>query len=664
MNSATTTTNLPYHLSPAENSPTSKLSQKTILNLLNTKCITSLQYLKQLHAVILRSGHFQDHYVSGILLKCYANPQFKTLDSAFTVFDHIPNPNVFVYNIFIKSCLDNNEPFHAICCYNMMMGANSRPNKFTYPPLFKACAAAKGGKEGVQVHGHVIKFGLNGDGHIRSSGIQMYATFGDMVSARKMLEADGGSDVVCYNAAIDGYFRSGDGDSARELFEKMVDKNVGSWNVMISGLAKCGMVKEAREVFDEMKEKDDISWSAMIDGYIQGGYYKESLEVFDLMQREEIRPKKYALSSVLAACANVGALDQGRWIHAYIKKNPIHLDAVLGTALIDMYAKCGQLDMAWSVFETMKQKRVFTWNAMICGLAMHGRAEDAMQLFFQMQDQNFKLNGITFVGILNACAHNGMVEEGLKVFDSMEEVYGVVPEMEHYGCVVDLLGRAGLLEDAEEFIFSMPVEPSAAVWGALLGACRIHGSPELGEKVGRILLELEPQNSGRYALLSNIYAKAGRWNDVTEVRRLMKERGVKTTTGTSMIDFGGVVHEFKMGDGSHPQMKQIYLMLENMIERLELEGYSPNTSQVLFDIEEEEKETALYYHSEKLAISFGLINTKPGTTIRIVKNLRMCEDCHSAVKLISRVYSREIIVRDRARYHHFKNGTCSCNDFW
>ncbi|WCJ43069.1 Pentatricopeptide repeat (PPR) superfamily protein [Euphorbia peplus] len=666
MNSATTTTNLPYHLSvPSENStPTSKLSQKTILNLLNTKCITSLPYLKQLHAVVLRTNHFQDHYVSGILLKCYATPHFKTLDLAFALFDHIPRPNVFVYNIFIKACLDNNAPFHSICCYNSMVESNTRPNKFTFPPLFKACVAAKAYKEGVQVHGHVIKLGFNCDGHIRCSGIQMYASFGHMVSARKMLDGDEESDAVCYNAAIDGYFKSGDGDSARGLFEKMVDKNVGSWNVMISGLAKCGMVKEAREVFDEMEEKDDISWSAMIDGYIQGGYYKEALEIFDLMQREDVKPKKYALSSVLAACANVGALDQGRWIHAYIKKNPIYLDAVLGTALIDMYAKCGQLDMAWSVFETMKQKRVFTWNAMICGLAMHGRAEDAIQLFFQMQREKFRPNGITFVGILNACAHSGMVDEGLKVFDSMEEVYDVMPEMEHYGCVVDLLGRAGLLAEAEEFIFSMPIEPSAAVWGALLGACRIHGNAELGEKVGKILLELEPQNSGRYALLSNIYAKAGRWNDVTEVRKLMKERGVKTTTGTSMIDFGGVVHEFKMGDGSHPQMKQIYLMLENMIERLELEGYSPNTSQVLFDIEEEEKETALYYHSEKLAISFALINTKPGTTIRIVKNLRMCEDCHSAVKIISRVYSREIIVRDRARYHHFKNGKCSCDDFW
>ncbi|KAF2307310.1 hypothetical protein GH714_026245 [Hevea brasiliensis] len=323
----------------------------------------------------------------------------------------------------LKGCLDNNEPFKATSCYYEMVSANSRPNKFTYPTLLKACGIAEATKEGVQVHAHVIKQGLSGDGHIRSSGIQMYATFGHMC---------------------------GDVDSAKELFEKMEDRSIGSWNAMVSGLAKCGMVKEARELFDDMSEKDEISWSAMIDGYIKGGYYKEALEVFNVMQIEEIRPRKFVLSSVLAACANVGALDQGRWIHAYVKKNPDFLDAVLGTALVDMYMKCGRLDMAWDVFETLKEKEVFTWNAMICGLAMHG-----------------------------------LVDEGLRNMESMEKVYDIEPEMEHYGCVVDLLGRAGLLAEAEELIFSMPMEPNAAVWGALLGACRIHGNAELGERVGR-----------------------------------------------------------------------------------------------------------------------------------------------------------------------------------
>ncbi|EEF49973.1 pentatricopeptide repeat-containing protein, putative [Ricinus communis] len=421
MHTATTTTHLPYHLSPAENKPTSKLTQKTILDLLNSKCNASFQYLKQIHAVILRSGHFEDHYVSGTLLKCYANPHFKNIDLAFTVFDHVPKPNVFVYNIIIKACLDNDEPFKAICFYYKMVAANARPNKFTYPSLLKACGVATAAKEGVQLHGHVIKQGLTGDVHIRSAGIQMYATLGHMAAARRMLDEDGESDVICFNAMIDGYYKFGDVDSAKELFEKMEDRSVGSWNVMVSGLAKNGMVKEARELFNDMREKDEISWSSMIDGYIKGGNYKEALEVFNVMQEEKIRPKKFVLSSVLAACANLGALDQGRWIHAYVKKNPMYLDAVLGTALVDMYAKCGRLDMAWDVFETMKEKEVFTWNAMICGLAMHGRAEDAIKLFLKMQKEKVRSNEITFVGLLNACAHKGMVDEGLNILDSMEK---------------------------------------------------------------------------------------------------------------------------------------------------------------------------------------------------------------------------------------------------
>ncbi|XP_050225292.1 pentatricopeptide repeat-containing protein At5g66520-like [Mercurialis annua] len=662
----TTAANPPplHHPTPPDTKPAAQFSQKSTLHLLNTTCTSSLQHLRQAHAVILRTAQFHDHYVSGTLVKCYANSQLSNLDTAFKVFEHIPNPNVFVYNVIIKACLDNNEPFKGMFYYYKMVAENARPNKFTYPTMFKICGLMRGVKEGLQLHCHVVKNGLSLDGHIKSAGIQMYAGFGHMVAARKMLDEDGECDVVCFNVMIDGYLKCGDVESGRGLFERLEVKNVGSWNVLVSGLAKNGMVREAREVFDEMPVRDDISWSSMIDGYVKGGFYKEALEVFDLMQKQEIKPKKHVLSSVLAACANVGALDQGRWIHSYVRRNPIYLDAILGTALADMYAKCGRLDMAWDVFETMKEKEVFTWNAMICGLAMHGRAEDAIDMFFKMQREKFRPNGITFVGLLNACAHKGMVGEGLRMLDSMERVYDIVPQLEHYGCVVDLLGRAGKLEEAEELIFSMPIEPNAAVWGALLGACRIHGNATLGERVGKILLQLEPENSGRYALLSNIYAKAGKWDEAANVRKLMKERGVKTTPGTSMIDLGGVVHEFKVGDGSHPKMKEIYSMLKDMIEKLEMAGYSPNTSQVLFDIDEEEKETALHYHSEKLAIAFGLISTKSGTTIRIVKNLRMCQDCHSAVKLISQVYDREIIVRDRGRYHHFRKGTCSCNEFW
>ncbi|XP_021821304.1 pentatricopeptide repeat-containing protein At5g66520-like [Prunus avium] len=672
MSTSTTTTNLPHHIKPKEVSAestasTSKLSQKTILHILNTKCTTSLQHLKQAHGVALRSGHFQDHYVAGAIVKCYASQHFSNFGFALKVFDSVWRPNVFVWNIVIKGCLENNEALSCISYYCKMVAMNARPNKFTYSILFKACTLVQAVEEALQIHAHVVKNQFGEDGHIRSAGIQMYASFGLVEEARRMLdEAVESNDVICSNAMIDGYMKCGDVEAAKELFEKhMPSKNIGSWNAMVSGLARCGMLKEARELFDGMSEKDEISWSAMVDGYIKGGCHKEALEIFNEMQKENLlSPRKFILSSVLAACANVGAVDQGKWVHAYIKRNTIQLDAVLGAALLDMYAKCGRLDMAWEVFENIKQKQISTWNAMIGGLAMHGRADDAIELFSKMQRSKLEPNGVTFLNVLNACAHSGFVDKGLNFFSSMKKFYGIEPEVEHYGCMVDMFGRAGQLEEAEQLINSMPIKPNAAVWGALLGACRIHGNVEMGERVGRILLELEPQNSGRYALLSNIYAKAGRWDDVEKVRMLMKERGVKTSPGISMVDIGGLVHEFKVGEGSHPQMKEVYLMLETIIEKLQMEGYSPNSSQVLFDIAEEEKETALQYHSEKLAIAFGVLNTKPGTTIRVTKNLRTCEDCHSTIKIFSKVYERDIIVRDRMRYHHFRNGRCSCKDFW
>lgn len=663
-----TATKLPYHLAPEnhlnEKFSTFNVSQKTILDLLNTSCTNSFQHLKQVHALALKTGHFQDHYVAGTLVKCYANPQFSSLDCSIKVLEQVSKPNVFVWNSIIKGCVDNDEPFKVISFYYSMLVWDCRTNKYTYPPLFKACSLEQAVEEGMQIHAHVVKNSLVEDGHIKSSGVQMYASFGRLEDARKMLGAKGETDVICCNAMIDGYMKCGDVEAARGFFEGMMYKNVGSWNAMINGLAINGMIDEAKEYFSEMPEKDEISWSVMVDGYNREGYFKEALEVFGEMRRKKIKLRKFILSSALATCANLGALDQGKWIHTYIRRNTIPIDAVLGTSLIDMYAKCGCLDLAWDVFENMKQKKIFTWNAMIGALAMHGRAEDAINLLLKMERQRLKPNDITFVAILSACGHTGLVDEGMKFLNTMEEVYGVKPTVEHYGCAVDMLGRAGLLSEAFGLISSMPVTPNAAIWGALLGACRIHKDIQLAERAGKILLEMEPENSGRYVLLSNIYAKAGRWNDATKVRMLMKERGLRTIAGRSMIGLDGEVHEFKMGEQTHPQVKDVYLMLEKIMERLQLEGHVPNTSEVLFDIDEEEKQTALRYHGEKLAIAFGLLNTAAGTTIRVINNLRVCNDCHSVAKLISKIYNREIILRDRARYHHFRDGQCSCKDFW
>jgi pentatricopeptide repeat protein len=329
-----------------------------------------------------------------------------------------------------------------------------------------------------------------------------------------------------------------------------------------------------------------------------------------------------------------------------------------------MYAKCGSIEIARHLFDKMVKRDVVSWNTIISGYGMHGRGEDALALFSQMQEKDMVPNSITFISVLSACSHAGLVNEGWHYFDCMNKVYCISPGMKHYACMVDLLGRAGLLDEAQNFIQKMPIQPDAGVWGALLGACRIHGNVDLGECIAKQLLELESEDAGHYVLVSNIYAAAGRWDDVSRMRTLMKKRELKKTPGYSFIEVNNRTHAFVVGDRSHPQSEQIYALLENLAGQMEVAGYVPDTKFVLHDVEEEVKEDLLYSHSEKLAIAFGLINTSPGTPIRITKNLRVCGDCHNATKFICKIVGRDIIVRDAYRFHHFTNGMCSCGDYW
>lgn len=422
------------------------------------------------------------------------------------------------------------------------------------------------------------------------------------------------------------------------MFAKCPERtSVALWNAVISGFAKCGRSKEALELFDQMLQ----------------------------MEGEDVRADGITVVSALAACADLGALDAGEWIHDHAAKNSIQLDVFVGTALVDMYSKCGSIDLARKVFDEMPDRNVMSWTVMIRGLAMCGNGGDALALFSKMIDEGVKPDGITFVGVLSACSHSRLVDEGRRVFASMTRDFGIVPKSEHYSCVVDLLSRAGMLREAIEFIENMPLEPDAALWGSLLSACRRNPKEvELAEFVAGQLMEIEPDNDATYVLLSNIYAYNNRWDDVARVRRLMKERAIRKTPGCSSVEANGVVHEFIAGDRSHPQFEEIYGMVEEVALKLEDSGYVMDTSEVLLDIGEDEKRSSLLLHSEKLALAFGLISTNSSTTVRIVKNLRVCNDCHTMMKHVSEVFRREIVLRDRNRFHRFRDGSCSCSDFW
>ena len=427
-----------------------------------------------------------------------------------------------------------------------------------------------------------------------------------------------------------------------------------------------------RYLFNQISKPDLASWNSILSAYVHnsGAICEDvslSLEVLTLfieMQKSLIKANEVTLVALISACAELGALSQGAWAHVYVLKHNLKLNHFVGTALIDMYSKCGCLDLACQLFDQLPHRDTLCYNAMIGGFAIHGYGHQALDLFKKMTLEGLAPDDVTLVVTMCGCSHVGLVEEGCEVFESMKEVYGVEPKLEHYGCLVDLLGRAGRLREAEERVLNMPMKPNAVIWRSLLGAARVHGNLEIGEVVLKHLIQLEPETSGNYVLLSNMYASINRWDDVKRVRKLMKDHGINKVPGSSLVEVGGAMHEFLMGDKTHPRSKEVYLKLEEMSRRLHEYGHKPRTLEVLFDIEEEEKEDALSYHSERLAIAFALIASHPCAPIRIIKNLRVCGDCHTSSKLISKIYEREIIVRDRNRFHHFKEGACSCSDYW
>ncbi|KAJ8620135.1 hypothetical protein MRB53_028664 [Persea americana] len=466
-----------------------------------------------------------------------------------------------------------------------------------------------------------------------------------------------GADQFLQSSLIHMYSSFGGMGSAKVLFDEMPERNVVVWTALVNGYSKLGELEMARRLFDEMPEKDVIAWSAMVSGYVQEERFKEGLSIFNEMQVEGVTANESVLVSVLSACSHLGALDLGRWVHLYVERRFGHeLSVNLGTALVDMYAKCGVLSASLQVFQGLPCKNVLSWNAMMGGFALYGHGRGALGLFSNMLRMGLRPDEVTFLGLLGAFSHGGMVNEGRIYFEGMTKIFSISPRLQHYACMVDILARAGLLEEATELIQSMPIEPDACVWGALVAGCRVHGNVALGTSIGEKLLEFEPGCAGRYVLLSNIYALAGRWDDARHVRVLMKEKGVDTRPGWSSIEVDGLVHEFVVGDKRHPYTGEIYRKLEEMGMRLAMAGYNVDTKNVLYDMDEEDKEVQLSYHSEKLAIAFGLIFTDSGTPIRVVKNLRVCSDCHLATKMLSKIYAREIIVRDSKRFHHFTDG--------
>lgn len=433
---------------------------------------------------------------------------------------------------------------------------------------------------------------------------------------------------------------------------------------LLDGYAKVGEFGNAQKMFDEMPKRDVASWNALICGLAQGNFPNEALELFYKMCEMGLKANEITVLGALSACSQMGALKEGEKVWGYIKEEQLDMKVTVCNAGIDMYCKCGFVDKAYDLFGSMRcEKSIITWNTMIMGFGMHGHGGEAIKLLEEMGTVGVCPDPISYLAVLCACNHAGLVEEGFQLFNSMERK-GIARNVKHYGTVVDLLGRAGRLCEAYDIINSMPFVPDIVLWQTLLGACKTYGNVELAEIASRKLVEMGSDSCGDFVLLSNIYATYKRWNDVGRVREAMKIRDVKKVPGFSYTEVNGVLHKFVNGDQRHPSWREIYAKLDEIMYRIKEHGYVPGTRFVLHDIGEEDKEYALSYHSEKLAVAFGLLKTSQETPVQVIKNLRICVDCHAVIKLVSKIYNREIIVRDRARFHRFKEGACSCRDYW
>ncbi|KAH9326989.1 hypothetical protein KI387_007167 [Taxus chinensis] len=586
---------------------------------------------KHLHSHIIKHGFEHDIFVGNNLVSYYA--KCGTMVNACKVFDRIPQRNTVSWTAIITGFTRNGNAREALKLFDKMQAEGVKPNQFTLATIVKACGSAEALEQGKGVHNYIIENGFELDAVVRSSLLHMYVKCGRI-------------------------------EDAHNMFDKMSERNVIAWNAMIAGHAQHGDLKEALRLFHEMPAPDVVSWTSIIAGYAQNCYGEEALNFFNQMRKTNLKPDGFIMASVFSVCANLAAMELGKQFHAYAIGSGFELDVVVGSSLVGMYAKSGNLEDACQVFDNMSRRNVVSWNSIIIGCAQHGQGKKALQLFEKMVQDGMKANAVSFVGVLSACSHAGLVDEGCHYFDSMACNHGIMPDISHYTCMIDLLGRAGCLDEAEKLINEMLVEPDVSIWGALLGACRIHGNMELAIYAAEHLLDMEVNDAGIYVLLANIYAAAGRWEDVAKVRKLMKDRGVKKPPACSWIEVKDKIHAFVVGEDSHPQREEIYKLLGSLSRQMKAAGYVPDKNFALHDVEDEQKEFSLSHHSEKLAIAFGILNTIPGTTIRVVKNLRVCGDCHTAIKFISDIVKRKIVVRDANRFHHFEGGQCSCGDYW
>ncbi|XP_009130840.1 pentatricopeptide repeat-containing protein At5g04780, mitochondrial [Brassica rapa] len=571
--------------------------------------------------------------------------------------------------------------------------------------ILQLCASNRDVLEAKACHGKIIRLEMHEDVITLSNVlINSYSKCGFAELARKVFDGMRERSLVSWNTMIGLYTRNKMELEALNMFSEMrkegvefseftissvlsacsgvncgaleckqlhclslkacLDTHVYVGTALLDLYAKCGMMKDSVQVFEFMQEKSSVTWSSMVAGYVQNKRYEEALLLYRRGQRMSLEKNQFTLSSVICACSNLAALIEGKQMHAVIHKTGYASNVFVASSVVDMYAKCGGLRESYIIFSEVGEKNIELWNTIISGFAKHARPKEVMILFEKMQQGGMQPNEVTFSSLLSVCAHTGLVEEGRRFFRFMRSKYGVSPNVVHYSCMVDVLGRAGLLSEAYELIKSIPFDPTASIWGSLLASCRVYKNLELAEVAAEKLFSLEPENAGNHVLLSNIYAANNHWEDIVKSRKLLRDSEVKKVRGKSWIEIKDKVHVFSVGESGHPRIREICLKLDSLVIELRKFGYKPRVEHELHDVEERKKEELLMQHSEKLALVFGIMCLPEGSSVRIMKNLRICVDCHEFMKAASMATGRLIIVRDVNRFHHFSDGQCSCGEFW
>ncbi|KAJ7545565.1 hypothetical protein O6H91_08G001200 [Diphasiastrum complanatum] len=631
--------------------------------------------------------------------------------------------SVFSWTVNIRRYVKNGQPLKALELYQEMQNEAINPDKFTFICVLNACASLLALEKGRDVHAQIVQSGCKLDVYLGNSLVDMYAKCGSIDEAYRVFNFMPGRSVVSWNAMISGIVKSGNGKQALELFEHMQQErivpdtvtfvsvlngcaSIGALadgrsvhaqlrqsgcssdilvnNCLIGMYFKCGCIEDACEIFNNLPVHSVVSWNAMIMGYVKCGQSDKAVQLFRQMQQEGVDPDSITFLGVLNACAKKGALEDGRKVHAQAIKSGFHLDIMVGSCLVDMYIKCGSIDDACRVFNSMKNRNVISWSTMIAGYTKFGRGDKALESLQQMQQASIKPDTITLMAALNACAAAAALHEGRFIHGQIIHS-GFESDVFVGSSLIDMYAKCGSIIDSCRVFNNIPMH-NVVSWNAMImgyaihglgsdalrlfeqmcqkGACRIYGILQLGELAAKQIFKLDPENVGAYVLLSNLYATTGKWDNSRMLQQMRKRRHVHKQPGQTWIEVNNQVHTFLVNDREHPQIMEIEEELKRLSEEMIKAGYVPNTRFLVREMEEELKQFSLCHHSEKLAIAFGLISTPDGSPLSIFKNLRVCGDCHEATKLISRIVGRSIVVRDANRFHHFQQGACSCRDYW